>query len=251
MLKGFITRLKPGLYLFLIGLIISHNVYGQEREWEFDKSQRESKEEQIKRDSTLAHLKGRLEIGLNYGRWTFANGVDVGSEAFEIDRSLNLWQFGVRWHFNERFFANFSLGFQLNADEPDQSSVFSQIFSGDSIQIEGSGVSFIPINFGLNYYIKDGRFRPSVGIGFGQANAISRYIRAEGATIGDIQNEEIVTRTESRFGEFNVGFDYRLGQGTQITFRHTRYIASKFETDVGGYDGYTGSNTSFGFLIIL
>jgi len=235
---------------FIIGSIISFSeVNAQSHEWEFDKSIRREKERMVKLDSTLVHMRTRWGIKLSWGRWYPSKVSQPNNQSFQESLSLNVWQLGCRWHFSERFLADFTVSFQLdkNVPQPD----FFSILSGNDVRIEGYGLLFIPIEFGLKYHFTQKRFRPYAGVGFGGVLANGRFTEVEGNINNGFTERDIDLNGRVGFGKLSTGFDYRLGKIAVFTIDFSYCTSGKFEEEIGRYANFQGFSFHLGLTFLL
>lgn len=234
-------------YTFLLSI---GAVNAQEREWEIDKIQRKEQEKKQSLDSILVHLKNKWEIKFAYGKLYFDKGArSINKEQFFLSNPMNLWQLSSSWHFSERLFADISIGFQLQKNIP-VPDIFS-ILNGNRIELEGSGVLFLPMDLGLKYYLTQKRFRPLVGVSIGSVLANSKYTIAEGNISTGIIRRDFQVRERALFGKINTGFDYRSGKHTNLSLNFSYFLLGNFKEPIGGYLNYEGFVVNVGFSFLL
>ncbi|MEL6863258.1 MAG: hypothetical protein AAFP19_02515 [Bacteroidota bacterium] len=232
--------------------LTSHSLYAQNGQWEFDQLEGRSQAKQVALDSMLVHLKNRWEIKLAYGKYFFIEQSRSMEEEELLSPTvdMNLWELMAGWHFSERLTADFTIGFQLRKDMGARPDLVS-VFNGDEIEVEGAGIAFIPVHFGLKYYLTKKRFRPLIGLGLGTVLARAKYILAEGDITNGITRTENVFRDRSWTSHLSTGFDYRMGLRSNFNLDFSYYSSGEFKETIGGYLSYRGWAIQMGISFLL
>lgn len=239
------------LIILTLSLFLNLNA-ARSQEWGVDRFERKQRQEQAALDSILVKLKNNWEIKVMYGRWFFTQvATPAATDLFAIPGSMNNWQLSTAWHFSEKLFADFTIGVQVEKSIPERPNIIS-VLNGDDIQVEGYGAVFIPVEFGLKYYLTKGRFRPLVGLSNGFLTVKSQYIFAEGNINNGISPSEQYEFTNRVWlGKVNAGFDYRLGKNSSFSLQGSYYTSSPFDSAVGGYTAYQGLLFNTGFAVVF
>lgn len=231
------------VFLLLFGLGETH---AQQQSWEIDRIQERRQLQQLQIDSTINHLATRWEIRLSWGKWH----PSANTQSELSNGSMNTWQLGTSWHMKERLVLDLDLGVQIRKDIPATPDIGS-IINGETIQVEGSGIVFLPLEFGLRYYLSAQKFRPIVGIKTGVVSANAKYILAEGSLITGFLRTEEEFKGRTGFIRLISGFDYRLGGRMNFLFHLSYTQSGEFTESIGGYSRYSGIGGQLGLSFLL
>ena len=240
-------------YLFFIVLFLFSTTLlkAQRTEWEIDRLEKRAQEKALELDSTLLHLKDNWEIKLTFGKYYFFKSSQIREDdLFSPSTSTNIWQLTAAWHFRERLSANFNIGIQIIKDAPPSPDIFS-VLNGNDIELDGSGVAFIPISIGLKYYFVQKRFRPLVGFNIGSVVASAKYIFVEGNINDGITTTEDRVSARTWLSTLYTGFDHRASKHLNFTFNIAYPLSGDFNQVIGGYLNYKGIIVDMGFSILF
>ena len=251
--KSIYTSNKAIKTLTIIGILtLSNNaLFAQNNKWEIDRYNRIEQEKKRELDSLMVHLKNNWQISLSYSQWYFNNSAKSKDETIlDFPRNMGSWSLSFARYFSESISVNVNIGIQIKKMEPDQPDIFSVLNGGD-IDIEGGGLTFIPLSIGMDYFITEQRFRPFLGIGIGSVFAKSKFIEASGNMYDGINTAELESSSNAPFVEISSGFVYRTGRNTQLGLNIDYVYSTYFSEDIGGFKSYTGLKISGAFSIVF
>jgi outer membrane protein W len=241
----------PKLFTLLIVALFSNSaLLAQSYEWQIDKYNKTEQEKIQEFDSLMIHLKNNWQISLSYGQWFFLNSAKSNEENI-LDFIINMgaWNLSFSRYFSESISANINIGFHMKKIEPKPD--YSSILNGDDIEIEGGGLTFIPLSVGVDYFFIKQKFRPFLGIGIGSVSAKSKFVEGAGNINDGINKEELEFSSKAPFVEVSTGFVYRTGENVQLGL-NCDYVHSKgFNENIGGYKSFTGLKISAVFSIVF
>lgn len=247
------TKSNKLLPLTIIGIILltKTTLFAQNTEWGIDEIKRIEQEKKQEHDSMLVHLKNNWQISLSYGQWNFNNSAKSNDETIlDFPKNMGSWNLSFARYFSESIAVNANIGIQIKKQESDQPDFFS-IINGDDIEIEGGGITFIPISIGMDYFFMKQRFRPFLGVGIGSVAAKSKLIEASGNRYDGIDSEQLESSSSAPFLEVSSGFVYRTGKSTQLGLNCDYVHSKEFGESVGGFKSYSGLKISSIFSIVF
>jgi opacity protein-like surface antigen len=249
--KRKLTKPIPATFFSFVFLLLTNGLFAQEDRKEAYKEMEYEQEKGEREEYALTHLRNKWELSAGYGRWYFsgASKSENPDEPFYLP-NMGIWIFSSAWHFHERFSANFTIGLQISTDVPANPGLLG-IILGDSINIEGSGGGFIPIELGLKYGYTGRRFMPYIQVGVGVVFGKSQYTKVEGDIFSKINRTDIKLNAAAPLAGVAVGMDYRFSNhfmlGLDLKYNHS----GKFDSFIGGYERYSGLAASIKGIFIL
>ncbi|PWD97604.1 hypothetical protein [Marinilabilia rubra] len=230
-----------------VALDSAHQLFLQNRLWEIDIHR-------ISEDAKTFNKpieENNWQISLSYGQWGFNNSAKSNDKTIlDFPKNMGSWNLSFARYFSESISVNANVGIQIKKLEPDQPDFFTVLNGGD-IDIEGAGLTFIPLSIGMDYFFMKQRFRPFLGVGIGSVSAKTKLIEASGNMNDGINKDELEFSSKAPFVELSSGFVYRTGENVQLGL-NCDYVHSKdFDENIGGYKSFTGLKISAVFSIVF
>jgi outer membrane protein W len=247
------TKSNKLLPLTIIGIILltKTTLFAQNTEWGIDEIKRIEQEKKHEHDSLMVHLKNNWQISLCYGQWNFNNSAKSNDETIlDFPNNMGSWSLSFARYFSESISVNANIGIQIKKVEPNQPDFYT-VLSGGDIDIEGGGLTFIPLSIGMDYFFLKQRFRPFLGVGIGSVSAKSKLIEASGNMYDGIDSDQLESSSNSPFVELSSGFFYRTGKNTQLGLNCDYVHSKEFCESVGGFKSYSGLKISGIFSIVF
>jgi hypothetical protein len=191
------------------------------------------------------------QISLSYGQWYFANSAKAREKAIlDFPQKMGVWNLSFARVLSEHISVNANWGVLLKKIEPPGLNIFS-ILAGDSVDIEGCGIFFMPISVGMDYFFLKKRFRPYAGIGFGIVPARYKFIEGAGSLSNGINRNERDFKSNAPFVELSAGFVYRPGKNIQWGLNGDYVRSREFSENIGGYKAFNGFKVSAVFSVFI
>lgn len=240
------------LYLFdsidLNALNLAHEQFQKHYLWGFDIEK--MSEDAIKlKVVSVQEDKHKWQISLSYGQWNFANSAKAREKAIlDFPQRIGAWNLSFARNLSDHISINANLGLLFTKIVPKSLNIFS-ILAGDSVDVEGGGIFFMPISIGMDYYFLKNRFRPYAGFGLGVVPARFKFIEGTGNLSNGINRNERNLKSNAPFVELSAGFVYRPGKNIQWGLSGDYVCSKEFIENIGGYKAFNGFKVSAIFSV--
>jgi hypothetical protein len=208
------TKLYPVDSIDHHALSVAHQQFLKHYLWAFNMEK--MSEDAIKlKVVTVQEDKHNWKLSLSYGQWHFDNSAKAREKAIlDFPQKMGVWNLSCARFLSEHVSVNANLGVLLKKIEPPGLNIFS-ILAGDSVDIEGGGIFFMPMSIGMDYSFLKKRFRPYAGFGIGIVSARYKYVEGSGNISNGINRNERDFKSNAPFVELSAGFVYRPGKNVQ------------------------------------
>jgi hypothetical protein len=195
--------------------------------------------------------KHNWQISLSYGQWHFANSAKAREKAIlDFPQTIGVWNLSCAKVLSEHISVNAKWGVLFKKIEPPGLNLFS-ILAGDSVDIEGGGIFFMPMSIGMDYSFLKNRFRPYAGFGFGFVPARYKFIEGAGNLFNGISRNERDFKSNAPFVELSAGFVYRPGKNIQWGLNGDFVRSKEYSENIGGYKAFNGFKMSVVFSVVF
>jgi hypothetical protein len=195
--------------------------------------------------------KHNWQISLSYGQWHFANSAKAREKAIlDFPQTIGVWNLSCAKVLSEHISVNAKWGVLFKKIEPPGLNLFS-ILAGDSVDIEGGGIFFMPMSIGMDYSFLKNRFRPYAGFGFGVVPARYKFIEGAGNLFNGISRNERDFKSNAPFVELSAGFVYRPGKNIQWGLNGDYVRSREYSENIGGYKAFNGFKMSVVFSVVF
>jgi hypothetical protein len=255
-LLGDNLKLNNSIKLYLVdsidhhALSVAHQQFLKHYLWAFNMEK--MSEDAIKlKVVTVQEEKHNWKLSLSYGQWHFDNSAKAREKAIlDFPQKMGVWNLSFARILSEHISVNANWGVLFKKIEPPGLNIFS-ILAGDSVDIEGGGIFFMPMSIGMDYFFLKKRFRPYAGFRIGIVPARYKYIEGSGNISNGINRNERDFNSNAPFVELSAGFVYRPGKNVQWGLNGDYVRSKEFSENIGGFKAFNGFKVSVVFSVLL
>ncbi len=228
----------------------AHQLFLQHKSWAFDNDKISQDAVRLKTVVTKEE-KYNWQVSLSYGQWYFDHSAKARVRPLlEFRNNMGAWNLSCARFLSEKVSVNANLGVLLKKIEPPGPNIFS-ILGGDTIDVKGGGIFFMPLSIGMDYFFSKKRFRPYAGFGLGMVQARYKDVAGSGNLSNGIIRKESSSKSNASLVELSSGFVYRTGNNTNWGLNGDLIRSMEFSENISGFKSFNGFKVSVVFTVLF